>query len=289
MPERWIRAPGSSLYVAAPGGSRLKVAASAERLKTAPGAGRLSIPDLPSEILPRTITINSITESTFFRYEGRDASDTGGWLARAGYHATEIGSGGEPTYQIDGIGPSELSKRIDVVGGTGKCFQVDDVAGGEITTEDFVIEVVWRVGVTSANGTLIEKRVGGAGPGGWSLVHLSSGELYCQLYPGAVAAFQSAVLSDNTTYHAIGFADRSGSGQWYVNGAASGASFSISAASATLTSAYQARLMGDTGGTSKTMYGGIYMLQVWKRASWLDTHLQAAVASARWALVDPYI
>lgn len=241
-----------------------------------------------SSLLPSSLTVNGETQSAFFRYEGRDANASAGWLARVGTHATLIGTGGDPTYGVSGPGPAELSQRIDFVGGTGKCFQVDSSSACEITTEDIVLEIVFRVAATvSATSKVIEKRVGGTGPGGWSWVLLGTRQLYFQLYPGAIAAFQSDVLTAGTDYHAIGFADRSGSGLWYVQGAAATAT-GISGASASLTSSYAARLGGNLGTGSDTLYGGIYMMQAWKFSN-IGTHLQPTVASARFALVDPYI
>ena len=292
MPDRYIRSQSSGALASAGGGSRWGKAEGSSLYTRGAGAGALVVPGLPTELLPRAITINGITETAFFRYVARRATDAGGWDADAGAHATEIGIGADPTYEQAGPGPSELSKYITTAY-AGKCFRADDVPTAEITTEDFALEFFFDTGASfgALSTFLVEKRESTSTGTGWAVVLLTGGQLYCQLYPsgGPASAIQSAVLATSTRYHAIVFADRSGSGQWYVNGAASGAAGAISASAASMTSTLQARLLGRDGSGAQGHIGNSFLAQGWKRASgWFDTHLQAAVAAARYARVDPY-
>lgn len=248
---------------------------------------QLMLQDKIAAALPDTITVDGTTVKAILRIEGRHASASG-WDFKIGGPATLIGTGTAPTYHVAGPGPRDLSERCDTVGGS-KCFQAGSAAVGEITTEDFIIESAFHIGSsTPATGTFWQKRVGGSGPGGWAAVLLSTREFYVQLYPGAIAAFQSAALSLNSDNHYIGFARRLTSAQAYIAGARSAGAFSISAASASLTSSYVLTAQGNDGSGTNGLPGGIYVMQLFLHPG-LSTHLQDAVAAARFALVDPYI
>ena len=76
------------------------------------------------------------------------------------------------------------------------------------------------------------------------------------------------------------FIDRSGSGQWYVNGAASGAAVDISSRSATMTSTQKLTFgLNSSGGNNHDEAIAYYAM--WQREAWLDTHLQASLAQER--------
>ena len=78
------------------------------------------------------------------------------------------------------------------------------------------------------------------------------------------------------------FMDRSGFGQWYVNGVASGAAVDISARSGSITNGEDLTLGAQStgGGTSDI---AISYAAMWKSAAWLDSHLQPTIAAARYA------
>jgi hypothetical protein len=225
--------------------------------------------------LPASLTINSSTQTPFFRYKGEDATDVA-WNAWGyGPNLVTFGSGALPTANV--MTPIENGLQLNA----GKAYKA---AGGDttscaITTEDFVLEYVTNG--TRATGYLTGK--------------VNESTNFWGAYLGASARFWIAnattvtVISDNLFVvgfnHIMMFADRSGFGQIYVNGVASGAPVQISALSGTLNTAGVPFTLGCQSGGAAVPTAVIVYAAGWKADAWLDTHLQATVASNRFKLL----
>lgn len=230
------------------------------------------------------LTINGVTVLPTLRYKGGDATATqwpawgyGETLAIAGAGTAPTLNTGSPLY-----GASDDSVRSNgdgSVAATGKSY-AGSATLGNLGTDDVVVELIFEVAATTdyilGKGTIGEAT---AGKGWW--VACISGALYFRIFAAAMTSASTA-LTAGSIVHAIGFGDRSGSFQWYVDGAAAGAAAAISTQAASVDNATAFNVFGfpnqQYNYTKRFMYVGI-----WQGAAWLDTHLQPTIAAARFA------
>ena len=98
---------------------------------------------------------------------------------------------------------------------------------------------------------------------------------------GAFETVSSATNVVGNFCHVLIFVDRSGSGQVYINGVASGAPVNVSAI-ATNANTTQTITIGKRSNGSTPFTERLQFLGLWKKVGWLDSHLQLAVAWERY-------
>jgi hypothetical protein len=233
--------------------------------------------------LPAALTINGATVYPTLRYKGGDATATqwpawgyGETLAVAGTGTAPTLNAGSPLY-----GPSDDSVRGNGASGggtTGRTYN-GTTGLGAVGTNDFVIEYIGDIHVLAP--VMASKSGGGGASVGWVLLS-NSGTVAIYIYDGAGVLCPSAALTLTQFSHVIGFADRSGYFQWYVNGGASGVPTAISARSGSISGTSAFSLLGYNLQTA-TMAGRFSYLALWQGDAWLDSHLQPAIAAARYA------
>lgn len=223
------------------------------------------------------LTINSITVEPSLLYYGGDATASD-WPARLGYGSTLSleGAGSNPT--LNNGSPFLGSSDDSVLFNEGKYYEGSGGVG-QVTTEDFVVEMLLKKGFTSN-----ARVVGTRDPFniGWE-VYQPSGNIV-RFWIGDAGGFTVATLSNTLAagawYHLIAFADRSGSIAAYFNSAAGLAPTDISPRSGDITSS-QELLIGAFRPGILPYDSNIAYFAMWKRDNWLDTHLQATVAANR--------
>lgn len=223
--------------------------------------------------LSTNLTINGTTVEPTFVYHGGDANANN--LSASGFGETLAaqGSGGSFNQGSPYLGTNDDSWNSD---GTRTFKKVGDASYGNITTEDFVIELILKATDTNAL-RVISNYVSSTG---YIVDYIAASDTFRLLIgDGAFEQIFTAAVITDAWYHILVFADRSGSAQFYVNGVASGAAVDISAAG-TLATADIFTIGGSSSG-SVQYNRNIAYLAMWKRASWLDTHLQADVAKER--------
>ena len=151
---------------------------------------------------------------------------------------------------------------------------------GDIGTGDIVFEAVLRVDTLGLR-AVIEKRTAVASNiPGW-IFWVNSNVLFFRLgVTGAEVDLTSATISVDTWYHFIAFLDRSGSGQIYLNGVASGSPLSLASVTASGSTTGSLRVGAAPGGTFN-FDGDLVYAALWESSGWLDTHLQATIAAER--------
>jgi hypothetical protein len=232
--------------------------------------------------LSNSLTINSITESPTFVYEGKNAT-VPTWIATIGNNLASASTGTDPT-------PEQGTPFIDetdkgVLFNNGKVYAEAGTTFGDVGTDDIVFEVVFRCtsGITSS---FVCKRDSASNDGWVSFINTSN-QLVFNIDDGTASInVTSGVLTPGAWYHAAFFGDRSGSGQWYINGTASGSAASLSGAANTLdvvAPLVVGALREDFINKSQDI---IVYLALWHRGAWLDTHLQATVSMDRFSRVS---
>jgi hypothetical protein len=240
-----------------------------------PTFGILDLQNYPPSVanLPPGLYINGQTVYPTFRYNGRDATATT-WPAWGYGETLTLQAGTAPTYNNG----SPLLGSVDdsVKFNAGGYYKADNNALGDITTEDFVDEMVFTLQPASATVAYAGKNPDNNGvhwySTGTSIIWLigSGGSI---IQPAATVAYGSVM-------HVIAFGDKSGSAVFYVNGVASTAyDFSaLGSLSVAAPLAIGARTGGTLANSGNVMYYARYI-----KANWLDAHLQATVAKTRFA------
>ena len=218
--------------------------------------------------LDPSLTINSITVTPQLRYKGGDANATN-WVPWDFGETLVINEdGANPDFNA---GSPLLGANDDSMKFNGGDQYTGSVGLSNTGTDDFVIEMVVR----PFAGVLI---LAGANGGNFHEM-ITTADPKFQFLIGTGVPISTAVLDEGVWYHVMLFVDNSGSAQMYVNGVASGSAVNVSA-------------LGDNDATSAFVFGsrsnfslnstsGVAYYAQWKRAGWLDTHLQAAVAQER--------
>lgn len=237
---------------------------------------RAAIPRI-NQLTPH-LTINGSTETPVFRYRGKDAAATG-WPAWGyGEDLVFTDGGTNPTYNA-GVAGSFLNPSDDSVKfNEGDWFEGATVNGGQIGTEDFVFEAVVKTDTASLQAMSGTRTTGQ----GW-MFYQNSIRFSLLVNDGTGNNTSSSdVTADETWFHVMIFADRSGSLQFYLNGVASGSADVISAHALTLDGGLKMGLGSRASGSIPSL-NNISYIAMWKKTTWLDTHLQAAVAADRYA------
>lgn len=246
--------------------------------------------------LDTDLTLNGTTVSPSIRYKGGDAVDTAG----AGNGWPAWGYGGDLT--IVGVGSPTLNAgspclgtNDDSIKGDGtRNYAAQAVSVGEITTEDFVVEAVFKAPENAAEEHFIDKRdLTGAPFAGWWLANLADDKLRMGIDAGgADAAISTSALTPGAWYHYIGFVDRdeASNNGWrvYVNGVTDG-QLDPSALAGSIASGQLMRLMsGSTGVNDFT--SNLAYVAMWKRDAWMaggagGATAMAACAAQRFAML----
>ncbi len=231
--------------------------------------------------LDEALTINSLTELPKLKYVASDVSSGSAWTASGGFGESLARTAGSAPYTFDQgvplLGSGDTSVRGPGPGGDYYLGNTDSI--GDIGTEDQVIELVLRVNASASAGVLFAHRDTGVGTG-WFFSIDSSEKVQMNIRDGSTAAnIFSATLVDLCWYHIIVFLDRSGSGQIYVNGVASGAAVDLTSVNS-ISVAAVASIGAQADGTTEPGHHLAYAA-MWARSGWLDTHLQASVALER--------
>lgn len=221
---------------------------------------------------PLAINGQSPTPGTL---RGYDAA-AGGW---ADYttpaNVATLQTGTAPSYGEK----SPLLGTIDpgVLFAGGGYFKFASAAVWDVAALDPVIELLFRVPAAAAEQVLVSKSTG-AGTG-WSVTVTAAGLLSFNCHDGTDStAVVSAALVRTSYVYAIGFFRKAGSGQWYIQGAASGAAVDLSSIGS-LTNANGFSLGAHSNGTVP-LTGALFLAQLWQFNP-LDSHLQPTVAAQR--------
>lgn len=166
--------------------------------------------------LPQDLTINGITVSPSFRYEGKNAT-TSGWTATVGPNLTIASTGTDPLVGRDTPLIESADKAVRVMGGT--VWDCSNNSAHQVTTEDLVFEIFGAFGTTGGVQNLMGTY--GSSGVGW------------RLYTNLTQIILQLVISTNTNMiinldaaeswqHLMFFVDRndgtSNGCRWYKNG-----------------------------------------------------------------------
>lgn len=239
--------------------------------------------NFPSSIanLPAGLTINGQTVYPTFRYKGGDANGTN-WVPWGYGETLTLQAGTAPSYNNGSPLLGSLDDSVKFNGGGGYKTLVDMAIG----TEDYVLEFIVETSSILNSSYLW---LTGASNIGIDVFNDSAASCLCnRIWPtgGGQGVITTASIGPGQVIHAMLFVDRSGSGQWYVNGVASGSASNISAHAASLNGGdnVTAPFANSTGATTFTGRG--FLAAMWKQSNWLDTHLQATVAATRFAQLN---
>lgn len=230
--------------------------------------------------LSQSLTINGITVTNTFRHEGQDAIDGVTWDAVTGTNLPGLNSGGTGQHET----PIHGNVKAFDFGTTNTRFQAASSGTYDITTEDLVLEFIFKLKSNGSNQAFIGKESSG-NPGYLLFFNNGDSEMAMLIDASSSVIQQSGTLTEGLWYHSMVFMDRSGSGQWYINGVASGSPTVISAQAASITTAELATIGARTDGTIDNE-GRLAYIAMWAQDAWLDTHLQATVAEERFARVS---
>lgn len=232
-----------------------------------------------SRLLETPLTINGFTPTPIVLIGSQAAAE--GWPVYNDPDKVAIlQAGAAPTYQVT----SPFLGILDpgVLFNIGGFFQFADASYGNFGTYDIVIEIVGRTGTLGTSQAIAGKRTGVGSPE-WLLYVTSDSLLALYMSAGATVSPVSAVLTSNAYFHALGFFDRSGSGQWYIQGVLSGSAVSLAGVN-TLNNTKALSIGADSAG-AVPLGGVINLLQIWLGDGFLDSHLQPVVAPARTRLL----
>jgi hypothetical protein len=222
------------------------------------------------------LTINGVSVAPTLRYKGGDAGATN-WPAWGYGETLDIVAGTAPTYNAGSplLGANDDSVQFN----KGGYYQAGNNTFGDITTEDFVVELVFRANFIT-NVRYCHKR--DSSNYGYELFTDSGQPAFFSFLIGDSGGYSAGnffqTLTPGCWYHLIAFFDRSGSAIGYLNGAA-GAATAISTRSGSISTNVPFKL--GSNGASAHMDGCIAYYSQWKRDAWLDSHLQPTIALER--------
>lgn len=209
-------------------------------------------------------------------FVGSQASDDGWPVYNAPANIASLQAGTAPTYQINSPFLGTLDPGVQL--NLGGFFQFSDTTYGNFGTNDIAVEIFGRTGTLGVSQAIAAKRTGVGSPE-W-LLYITSGSLLTLfMTSGVTVSPVTAALASNTYFHALGFFDRSGSGQWYLQGIASGAAVALTGLN-TLDNTKALSIGADSAGA--VPFGGVIdLLQFWVAPGFLDSHLQPIIAPHR--------
>lgn len=190
--------------------------------------------------LSMTMTANSINRSPHFRFEGKNAISSASWIATTGSDLILTGSGNNQTLNRDTPFLNSVDKAVYFSGSadssSGKAYMATTSSYADLSTEDFVIEMVFRQN-DSRSGTPPRTLMSKCTPvllKGWSLIQSiyegadDSRDLafYIQDGSGGDGAYTAIIANrypiDSAWYHVLVFVDRSETSanglRMYLNG-----------------------------------------------------------------------
>lgn len=235
--------------------------------------------------LDPALTINSQTVYPTLRYTAGgglvDASDWRPW--GYGENLDIAGAGAVPTMNTG----SPLLGLLDdsVRGEGGKRYDANNGTFADITTEDVVFELILEYSSTG-NTRLVSKLPAGAATG-WQFTSEGSKEAFYAYSGGNFGLVNSDTLILGVIYHLIYFLDRSGSGICYTN-ASAGTAASLSTGGNDVQASWTTATVFsifDAPNYSIPYDKRLMYFSMWKKANWLDTHLQPTIAQERFRKV----
>jgi len=238
-----------------------------------------SIPGIHN--LPASLEINGTVENPSFRYVAIDSTATDWPTAGYGQALAIAGSGDAPT-----LTPGEPfhGPRGGQVGFAGaKYYASSNSSAVQLGTDDFVIEFIGQIENNAQNWRHVISQFNGANTPHWGLYWDGALTLLLQDADPDAAYVVSAAVGQNVRLHAMCFIDRSGSGQWYVNGKVHGNPVSVTAIG-DLDSPNNFMLGASAAGAA-LWRGGIACVSLWQGSGWLAGHANEAVYLERWNLL----
>jgi len=210
------------------------------------------------------LTINGVTQTPFFRYKGGDASAAG--FPPWGYGETlDLQAGTVPTFNdgAPGLGVDDDSVKFNAGG-----YYKHATGGGDIGTEDFVIELVFKA-TFEASKCIIGTLASGIG---WLVYTTAAGALTCHIQDVSGSVYvRDPGLSDDTWYHVLFGVNRNENStdgaQIYTNGVLSG-SGNFSTRQGTLTGSPLA--IGAYLSGAYPINANIAYAAAWKKFNWLQ-------------------
>ncbi len=231
------------------------------------------------EQLTPLLAINGLSALPELRYKGGDANGSG-WTAWGYGSNLSFVAGTSPTFYAGA--PFLGSANDSVLFNAGGHFQAGAASVGNVTTEDLVVEVVFRASVAGATKQVIFKS---DGTNGWQVEITSAGALRLVLTQNSsTVAVSAGTVVDGAWYHAMWFVNRdenSTSGAvGYLNATAgSGANpFALRASignSALLS-------LGANASAGEQYAGALALVSVWKQGGW---HQPGSSGPTEWAAV----
>lgn len=226
--------------------------------------------------LPADITIDGVTVSPAIRLEGENADLTSWDDTLNGNSFAIAGTGDDP--EFDELDPGIDCKRVKFNGdgSTGVYFEAPSTSIGQVSTDDIVSEIVFKVQLGAVY-TFASKYADSGDQIQWLVT--AAGALRLYVNSNFVAA---GTVSSDVWYHAIAFVDRSGQAKTFVNG--TGATpVTVSGDSGADLGETAKWTIGSSSAITGELNGSVSYFALWHRASWLSTADQAAVAAERFA------
>lgn len=191
--------------------------------------------------------------------------------------AALFGSGSDPT--TGSICPYGVGGGDDVAVryNSGKAYLFTDNSLGDVTTEDFIIEIIANSGANTFAG-IVDK---GLTVNGWSILRTGSNTIQCYIDDGVTSKAMNLSISTDVWFHALFTAHRAGSMRGYLNSVA-GTSTIISAVGS-ITVAAPISVGGFSSGANM-FHSSVVSFALWKRSSWLSAASYSDLAKQRYAM-----
>jgi hypothetical protein len=160
--------------------------------------------------LPQSLTIDGVDFAPC-AYLVADDATAGTWMSRhdVSKALSVVGTGAAPT-----IGNATAITNTAVKYAAAKYHQASDTTWGQLGTDDFALEIIYRHGT----GSKVLAATFGATPG--FEIFINNGNLTFYASDAAAATFLSSIaMSSDAWHHVICLCDRSENFYWYVNGA----------------------------------------------------------------------
>jgi hypothetical protein len=219
------------------------------------------------DFLDPNLTLNAQTVTPSFRYKGGDADATEFAAWGYGNDLPRVNVGVQPTYND---GSPYLSDNDDSVRFNASDYYKDPGSSfGDITTEDFVIELIFSIVNLGVSEFLFSKLSLTAG---WLVNKQADNSLRMFIDTGPINVSLASGSLPVGVYHAICFVNRGddsvNSSRWYVNGFASGGG-NLSTASASLSVSNSFSLGARDDNTSPNNNCIAYSA-MWKQEAWMQ-------------------
>lgn len=223
--------------------------------------------------LPQALTVNGETSLPTFLYTADQISGTT-WTAAVSGDLTQAGGGSDPT--LDQGSPLGIGGGVDtsVLYAAGKHHEAATSGVNNLTTRDIIFAGVTRMPTTAALGRIMAKYLNTSN-GLYLIQSHPSGHISASVGDGTTTVtINSAALTPGAWYIWVLVLDKSGSGQWHINGIASGSAASI-ATVGSLSSSVLFTIGTAINGTPFNDHVGL--VGCWEFDD-VGTHVQTAVA-----------